>query len=67
MEIKFKSIGVLHTKGSDIEVREKGDLEGELEIYPEFKEGFKQSTAILTFLFWSISTGCGRNRSGLYR
>ncbi len=41
MEIKFKSIGVLHTKGSDIEVREKGDLEGELEIYPEFKEGLQ--------------------------
>jgi tRNA-Thr(GGU) m(6)t(6)A37 methyltransferase TsaA len=41
MEIKFKSIGVVHTKGSDVEVREKGDLEGELEIYPEFKEGLQ--------------------------
>lgn len=41
MEIKFKSIGVVHTKGSDAEVREKGDLEGELEIYREFEEGLQ--------------------------
>jgi len=41
MEIKLKSIGRVHTKGSDAEVREKGDLEGELEIYPEFKEGLQ--------------------------
>jgi tRNA (adenine37-N6)-methyltransferase len=41
MEIKFKSIGVVHTKGSDTEVREKRDLEGELEIYPEFEEGLQ--------------------------
>jgi tRNA (adenine37-N6)-methyltransferase len=41
MEIKFKSIGVVHTKGSDVEVREKGDLEGELKIYPEFEEGLQ--------------------------
>jgi tRNA (adenine37-N6)-methyltransferase len=41
MEIKFKSIGVVHTKGTDAEVREKGDLEGELEIYPEFEEGLQ--------------------------
>jgi tRNA-Thr(GGU) m(6)t(6)A37 methyltransferase TsaA len=39
MEIKFKPIGAIHVKGSDTEVREKGDLEGELEIYPEFAEG----------------------------
>ena len=38
MEIVFKSIGVVHTKGSDAEVRERGDLEGELEIYPEFTD-----------------------------
>jgi len=40
-EIKFKPIGVLHTQGSDAEVREKGDVEGELEIYPEFQEGLE--------------------------
>jgi len=38
MEIKFKPIGVVRTKASDAEVREKGDVEGELEIYPEFAE-----------------------------
>jgi tRNA (adenine37-N6)-methyltransferase len=43
MEIKFRSIGVVHTKGSDAEVREKGDLEGELEIYREFEEGLQGS------------------------
>lgn len=39
MEINFKPIGVIHTKGTDAEVREKGDLEGELEIFHEFEEG----------------------------
>jgi tRNA-Thr(GGU) m(6)t(6)A37 methyltransferase TsaA len=41
MEITFKSIGVVHTKGTDADVREKGDLEGELEIYPEFEDGLQ--------------------------
>jgi tRNA-Thr(GGU) m(6)t(6)A37 methyltransferase TsaA len=41
MEIKFKSIGVVHTKGTDADVRKKGDLEGELEIYPEFEDGLQ--------------------------
>src|SRR4029453_3424888 len=41
MEIKFKSIGVVHTKGTDAEVREKGNLDGELKIYPEFEEGLQ--------------------------
>ena len=41
MEIKFKPIGVIHTKGSDAEVREKGDLEGELEIFREFEDGLE--------------------------
>jgi tRNA (adenine37-N6)-methyltransferase len=36
MDISFKPIGVVHTKGSDVDVREKGDLIGELEIFPEF-------------------------------
>ena len=39
MEIKFQPIGIIHTKGSDAEVREKGDVEGELEIFPAFEEG----------------------------
>ena len=38
MEIKRRPIGVVHTKGSDMEVKETGDLEGELVIYPEFEE-----------------------------
>jgi tRNA-Thr(GGU) m(6)t(6)A37 methyltransferase TsaA len=41
MEIRFKPIGVIHTKGSDNEVREKGDQVGELEIFPEFQEGLE--------------------------
>jgi len=41
MEIKFNAIGVVHAKGSDAEVREKGNLEGELEIYPEFEQGLQ--------------------------
>lgn len=40
-DVKFKPIGVVHTKGSDAEVREKGDLEGELEIYPELEDGLQ--------------------------
>lgn len=38
MEMSFKPIGIVHTKGSEAEVREKGGLEGELEIYPEFAD-----------------------------
>ena len=41
VEIKFNAIGVVHAKGSDEEVREKGNLEGELEIYPEFEQGLQ--------------------------
>ena len=41
MEIRFKPIGVIHTKGSDNEVREKGVQVGELEIFPEFQEGLE--------------------------
>jgi tRNA (adenine37-N6)-methyltransferase len=41
MEIKFKPIGVVHTQASDTEIREKGDLEGVLEIYKEFEEGLE--------------------------
>lgn len=40
-DVTFKPIGVIHTKGSDAAVREKGDLEGELEIYPGFQEGLE--------------------------
>jgi tRNA (Thr-GGU) A37 N-methylase len=38
MEITLKTIGVIHTKGSDAEVKEKGDLEGELEVFPQFQD-----------------------------
>lgn len=41
MDVKFKPIGVIHTKGSDIEVKEKGDLAGELELFPEFEAGLE--------------------------
>jgi tRNA-Thr(GGU) m(6)t(6)A37 methyltransferase TsaA len=41
MEIKLRPIGVVHTKRSDAEVKEKGDLEGELVIYPEFEEALE--------------------------
>ena len=41
MEIKLRPIGVVHTKGTDAEVKEKGDLEGELVIYPDFQEALE--------------------------
>ena len=41
MEIRFTPIGVIHTEASEGEVKEKGDREGELEIYPEFAEGLE--------------------------
>jgi tRNA-Thr(GGU) m(6)t(6)A37 methyltransferase TsaA len=41
MEITLKPIGVTHTKGSDADVREQGDLEGELEIFSEFVDGLE--------------------------
>jgi tRNA-Thr(GGU) m(6)t(6)A37 methyltransferase TsaA len=41
MEIRFNPVGLIHTKCSDAEVREKGDVEGELEIFPEFAEGLE--------------------------
>lgn len=41
MEIGFKAIGVIHVKASEAEVKTKDDLEGELEIYPEFGEGLE--------------------------
>ena len=39
MTITFKPIGVIHTKASEAAVREQGDREGEIEIYPEFAAG----------------------------
>ena len=39
MEIRFRPIGVVHTKAGDDDVKEKGHQEGELEIFPEFAEG----------------------------
>ena len=41
MEIRFKPIGIIHNKASEMEVREKGDREGEIEIDPEFAEGLE--------------------------
>jgi tRNA-Thr(GGU) m(6)t(6)A37 methyltransferase TsaA len=41
MEITFRPIGIIHTMGSDTEVREQGDREGELEIFPEFAAGLE--------------------------
>ncbi len=38
MEIKLKAIGVVHTGATEAEIRgEHRDLNGELEIYPEFE------------------------------
>src|SRR6185295_3905627 len=39
MEIRFKPIGVIHTQASEVEVKEKEDHEGEIEIYSEFADG----------------------------
>jgi tRNA-Thr(GGU) m(6)t(6)A37 methyltransferase TsaA len=39
MTITFKPIGVIHTKASEAAVREQGDREGEIVIYPEFAAG----------------------------
>ena len=39
MTITFTPIGVIHTKASEADVKEKGDREGEIEIYPEFAAG----------------------------
>jgi tRNA-Thr(GGU) m(6)t(6)A37 methyltransferase TsaA len=39
MEISFKPIGVIHTKATDVDVKQKGDREGELEIFAEFADG----------------------------
>ena len=41
METNFKPIGIIKTKASDQDVREKGDRDGELEIYPEFADGLE--------------------------
>jgi tRNA (adenine37-N6)-methyltransferase len=39
MEIKFRPIGVIHTKGSEAEVKAQGNRDGVLEIFPEFEPG----------------------------
>jgi len=41
MEIKFKPIGMIRTKASDADVKERDGREGEIEIYPEFAEGLE--------------------------
>ncbi len=38
MEIKFRPVGVVHTKATEAQIREDSrDIEGELEIYSEFE------------------------------
>lgn len=39
MEINFKPIGIVHTSAGDAAVRERGDIEGVIEIFPEFSDG----------------------------
>jgi tRNA-Thr(GGU) m(6)t(6)A37 methyltransferase TsaA len=39
MAIIFEPIGVVHTQGSDADVKQKGGLAGELEIFPQFAAG----------------------------
>ena len=41
MEIRFKPIGVVHTKASDDEVKGNGEQPGELEIFQEFADGLE--------------------------
>jgi len=43
MEIKFKPVGVVRTKATDAEVKEKKqDPEAELEMYPEYEDALKE-------------------------
>jgi tRNA-Thr(GGU) m(6)t(6)A37 methyltransferase TsaA len=39
MAIIFEPIGLVRMQGSDAEVKQKGGLEGELEIFPQFEAG----------------------------
>ena len=41
MKINFTPIGKTHTRSSEAEVRARGDLAGELEIYPEFADALE--------------------------
>jgi tRNA-Thr(GGU) m(6)t(6)A37 methyltransferase TsaA len=41
MEFRLKPIGVVHTNYSDAEVKEQGNVEGELLIDPEFQEALE--------------------------
>lgn len=42
MEIKFKPVGVVRTKATEAEIKEKKqDLEGQLEIYPEYEDALE--------------------------
>lgn len=41
MDIKFRPIGIVRTKGTETVVRGEKDLEGELEIYPEYEEALE--------------------------
>jgi tRNA-Thr(GGU) m(6)t(6)A37 methyltransferase TsaA len=41
MSITFTPIGVIHTNASEDEIKQRGDREGEIEIYPEFADGLE--------------------------
>jgi tRNA-Thr(GGU) m(6)t(6)A37 methyltransferase TsaA len=41
MEICFKPIGIVHTQGSEEDVKQIGNRQGELEIFPEFADGLE--------------------------
>jgi tRNA-Thr(GGU) m(6)t(6)A37 methyltransferase TsaA len=59
MEIKFSPIGVVRTSASDAQIKEEsGEIEGELEIFPEFEpalEGLEgYSHLLLIFYFHKL-------------
>jgi tRNA (adenine37-N6)-methyltransferase len=41
MKIQFTPIGIIHTTGTDADVKEKAGREDEIEIYPEFADGLE--------------------------
>ena len=64
MEIRFRPIGVVHTKAGDDDVKEKGDQEGELEIFPELPKALMASKVIRICLCWCISIVCALSKLG---
>src|ERR1051325_6171770 len=41
MDISSKPVGIVHVQRTDEAVRTKSDVEGELQIYPEFAQGLE--------------------------